>query len=243
MAPNFGYEDLTNLIRLMTGDEKHEASAHSTLDVVWVLYDSVLRVNAASLEDPMRDRLVISKGHGPMALYAVLAAKGMIPIDELVAYGRYDSALGWHPDRLRIGAIEVSSGSLGHGLAIAVGIAYGLRLCRLLTPRVFCLLGDGELDEGSVHETIALAGRLHLDNLTAVVIDNESATYGWPGGIARRFEVEGWRGVTVDGHDHQQLAKALDRDESLRGGSPRVVVCELARADLRPNSINKVWES
>lgn len=236
ITPSYGYDDLTDLIGRMTGDEKHEVSAHSTLDVLWVLYDSVLRVNPASLEDPMRDRLVVSKGHGPMALYAVLAAKGMVDIDELASYGRYDSPFGWHPDRLRIGAVEVSSGSLGHGLAIAIGVAYGLRGCGIASPRVFCLLGDGELDEGSVHEAIALGGRLRLDNLTAVVIDNESSTHGWPGGIASRFEVEGWRGVTVDGRDHQQLWSALNGDPPLHEGIPRVVVCELAPGGVHQSS-------
>lgn len=226
-SPTYGYEDLADLIQLMTGDEKHDASAHSTLDVLWVLYDSVLRVDRGSINDPMRDRLMISKGHGPMALYAVLVAKQMMTVDELRTYGEFDSSLGWHPDRLRIQAVEISSGSLGHGLAIAIGSAYGLSLRSSSPPQVFCLLGDGELDEGSVHEAIALAARLGLGNLTAVVIDNRSSTHGWPAGIAGRFEVEGWVARTVAGRDHRALEAALCYEGSAPKAEPRVVVCEI----------------
>lgn len=226
-SPTYSYEDLAGFIRLMLGDEKHDASAHSTLDVLWMLYDSVLNIDSKALSDPNRDRLMISKGHGPMALYAVLAAKQMIPVDELQTYGQFDSSLGWHPDRLRIQAVEISSGSLGHGLAIAIGSAYGLGLHSSSPPQVFCLLGDGELDEGSVHEAIALAARLHLRNLTAVVIDNQSSTHGWPAGIASRFEVEGWVATTVSGRDHKVLEAALRYQDAAPTSKPRVVVCEI----------------
>ncbi len=95
-----GYERLPRLIALMTGDEKHATSADSTLDVLWVLYDRVLNVTPATADDPDRDRFLLSKGHGPMAYYAVLAAKGFIPIETLATFGLYDSPLGHHPDRM-----------------------------------------------------------------------------------------------------------------------------------------------
>jgi transketolase len=206
---------------LMTGDEKHSTSATSTLDVLWVLYDRILRVDPARPGDDARDRFVLSKGHGPMAYYAVLAAKGFIDEEILRRWSRYDSPLGWHPDRNLIPGVEVSSGSLGHGLPIATGIALALRARQLREPRLFCLLGDAELDEGSNHEAIAAAARLGLDRLTAVVIDNQSASLGWPGGIERRFAVEGWSADTVDGRDHAALDAALTVPHS---GVPRAVV-------------------
>jgi len=217
---SLGYDDLPRLIGLMTGDEKHSTSADSTLDVLWVLYDRVLNVTPATADDPDRDRFLLSKGHGPMAYYAVLAAKGFIPIETLATFGAYDSPLGHHPDRMLISGVEISSGSLGHGLPIAIGLALGLR-AQARSSRVVVLVGDAELDEGSNHEAIALAGRLGLDRLTVVVVDNRTATYGWPGGIAARFELEGWASATVDGRDHEALAASLGASHP---GRPNVMV-------------------
>ncbi len=153
-----------------------------------------------------RDRFLLSKGHGPAAYYAVLAAKGFIPPEWLDDVASWDNPLGHHPDRLRVPGVEISSGSLGHGLPLAVGSALGLRAQGLTTPRVYVLVGDAELDEGSNHEAIAYAGAIGLASLTVVVIDNESATHGWPGGIASRFTVNGWSSSDVDGRDHEAIA-------------------------------------
>jgi transketolase len=217
----YGYEDLSRLLSLMTGDEKHSTSATSTLDVLWVLYDRILRCSPASPDDEARDRFVLSKGHGPMAYYAVLTAKGFIDETLLRRWARFESPLGFHPDRNLIPGVEVSSGSLGHGLPIATGMALALRAKGLSDPRVFCLLGDAELDEGSNHEAIAAAARLALDRLTAVVIDNQSASLGWPGGIERRFAVEGWSTETIDGRDQAAIEAALSAPHP---GVPRAVV-------------------
>ena len=130
-------------------------------------------------------------GPSSMAYYAVLAAKGFIPTESLATFGDYDSLLGQHPDRVLIPGVEISSGSLGHGLPVAVGVANALQAKGLEAPRVFCLVGDAELDEGSNHEAICVAARLHLNRLNIIVIDNQSASHGWPGGIAARFAVEG----------------------------------------------------
>lgn len=214
------YDQLPALMAAMTGDEKHEWSAESTLDVIWVLYDRVLQVRPETVDHADRDRFLLSKGHGPVAYFATLAAKGFIPADALPSFAGYDSMLGHHPDRMLVPGVEISSGSLGHGLGMAVGMALGLR-ARGSAARVVCLVGDAELEEGSNHEAIAYAGRAGLDRLTAVVVDNGSATHGWPGGIAARFAVEGWATATVDGRDHDVLAAALTRPHE---GRPDVVV-------------------
>lgn len=203
------YADLPRLMTLMTGDEKHSFSATSTLDVLWVLYNRVLNVDPANPDDPERDRFLLSKGHGPMAYYAVLAARGFIPVETLPTFARYDSILGKHPDGQLIPGVEIGSGSLGHGLPIAVGMANGLRAKGATSPRVFCLVGDAESDEGSGHEAIAMAGRLKLGQLTAIVIDNKSDSNGWPGGISTRFAVEGWSTSDVDGRDQGAIEEAL----------------------------------
>ncbi|GAA3641173.1 transketolase [Streptomyces iranensis] len=208
----------------MTGDEKHGPAATSTLDVVWVLYDRVLRVSAAAGDAPERDRFLLSKGHGPMAYYAVLAAKGYIPESLLAGFGAYDSPLGHHPDRVLVPGVEISSGSLGHGLPLAVGSALGLRAQGLSGAAVWVLIGDAELDEGSNHEAIAYAGAVGLERLHAVVVDNASASHGRPGGIAAHFEAAGWSTATVDGRDHQTLYEAYTAPHP---GRPHVVVARV----------------
>lgn len=219
-SPALGYADLPRLMDVQLGDEKHTPSATSTLDVIWVLYDRVLRIDPHRTDDPDRDRFLLSKGHGPMAYYAVLAAKGFIGVDTLRTFGRYDSPLGHHPDRNLVPGIEISSGSLGHGLGVGVGMGLGLR-ARRSPARVFCLVGDAELDEGSNHEAIAFAGRVGLDNLTVVAVDNRSSSYGWPEGLAARFVLEGWSCTTIDGRDHAALERAFGVAHE---GKPRAVV-------------------
>jgi transketolase len=199
---------MERLLERLAGDEKHDWSSASTLDVLWVLYDRVLGPD---------DVFLLSKGHGPMAYYAVLAAKGLIDEQELDGFGSFDSRLGYHPDRVVLPAATISSGSLGHGLPIAVGTALAGR-------RTFVLVGDGELDEGSNWEAVQLAGRMRLQNLTTIVVDNASATHGWPGGIARRLELEGWDAVTVDGQDRDALERAMSRNHV---GGPVCVVAEV----------------
>jgi transketolase len=207
---SLGYDDLPALLTLQTGDEKHDWSALSTLDVLWVLYDRVLQPD---------DKFLLSKGHGPTAFYAVLAAKGFIPVDELAGFGTFDSRLGYHPDRMLVPGVEISSGSLGHGLGIGVGMALAGR-------QVYCLVGDGELDEGSNWEAVQWAGRIGLARLTAVAVDNRTSTYHWPGGIAARFELEGWSIAVADGRDHDALESAfLERADD----RPHLVVAEMRR--------------
>ena len=155
-----------------------------------------------------------------MAYYAILAAKGFIGEEMLDTFGGFDSILGHHPDRLLVPGVEISAGSLGHGLPIAVGLALGLR-ARGRASRVVVLVGDAELDEGSNAEAIVVASRFGLDRLTVVVIDNESSTHGWPGGLERRFAVEGWSTETVDGRDHAALESAFRADPD---GWPRAIV-------------------
>ena len=212
-----GFDDLPALMARMTGDEKHDPAAASTLDVLWVLYDRVLRVTPSTAEDPDRDRFLLSKGHGPQAYFAILAAKGFFPLEWLDGFATFESPLGHHPDRLLVPGVEISSGSLGHGLPLGVGLALGLR-AQGRDARVVVLVGDAELDEGTNAEAIAYARAAGLGHLTVIVVDNRSSTHGWPGGIAARFAVEGWLTEEVDGRDHDALEAALCRTHPDRPG-------------------------
>jgi transketolase len=218
---------LLQALERVTGDTKHRPSSLSTLDVLWVLYDRVLRVDPGTVDDPERDRFVLSKGHGPAAFYAVLAAKGFFPLDWLDSMGAWTSPLGYHPDRTLVPGVEIGSGSLGHGLGLAVGIALGLH-AQGSSARTVVLVGDAELDEGSNHEAIAYAGAIGLGSLTAVVIDNDSSTHGWPGGVGTRFTVNGWTLSTVDGRDHDAIEAGL---RAGTGKRPHVVVATTERKE------------
>jgi transketolase len=212
---------LRPLLSRLTGDKKHDPSSYSTLDVLWVLYDRILRISPETADEPDRDRFLLSKGHGPAGYYAVLAAKGFFPVEWLDDFGGWDSPLGHHPDRVRIPGVEIGTGSLGHGLGLAVGTALGLRAQGYRQTRTVVLLGDAELDEGSNFEAIAYAAATMLP-LTAIVIDNQSSTHGWPGGIAARFP--GWTTTFVDGRDHDQIERALKRRDRDR---PDLVVAHV----------------
>ncbi len=233
--PAATFADLPGLMSLMTGDDKHDQAATSTLDVLWVLYDRVLRVTPQTAGDDARDWFLLSKGHGPMAYYAVLAAKGFVEPADLPSFGAFHSALGLHPDRTLIPGVEISSGSLGHGLPLAAGVALGLRARGVTGSRVFVLVGDAELDEGSNQEAIAFARAARLDTLHVVVVDNASSTYGWPGGVQARFAVEGWSVRRVSGRDHDALETALTAPHP---GRPHLVaaVVEPKHAVAQPAS-------
>jgi transketolase len=216
-------ERITGLMALATGDEKHELAAHSTLDVLWVLYDRVLRYDPRRPRAEERDRFVLSKGHGPVAFYAILADKGFFPADELPRFMTWEGILGGHPDRNRVPGVEASTGSLGHGLPMAVGMALALQIKRS-DRRVFVLVGDGECNEGTIWESALLASNQRVANLTCIVSDNHSSPNDL-GDIAAKFTTFGWTATTVDGRDHAQIERALRTHDEHR---PVVVVATVS---------------
>src|SRR3954452_19095140 len=211
-------DEILELIAGARGDEKHDASSFSTLDVLQVLYE-VLRVDPARPAWEGRDRFLLSKGHGPLAYYAVLAHNGFFPGGELERFMTWEGILGAHPDRHQVPGVEVSTGSLGHGLPMAVGVAYALRARGRDTQRVFVLTGDAELNEGSNWEAILHAGSAGLSNLTLVVVDNRSSTVKM-GDIAGNLAAFGWDAITVDGRNREALRAAYER----RADGPTAVV-------------------
>src|SRR3954469_21846984 len=209
---------LMDLIARARGDEKHDASSYSTLDVIDVLYD-VMRFDPKRPAWEGRDRFILSKGHGPLAFYAVLIKNGFFPADEMERFLTWDGILGGHPDRNRVPDVEASTGSLGHGLPMAVGVAYALRARGADAQRVFVLTGDAELNEGSNWEAILHAGSAGLPNLTLVVVDNRSSTVKM-GDIAGKLAAFGWDAITVDGRNREALRAAYER----RADGPTAVV-------------------
>ena len=218
--------EIVRLAALATGDEKHEASSYSTLDALLVAYRDVLRVDPSRPSWEDRDRFFLSKGHGPAAFYAVLAWRGFFPEDWLPRFITWGGKLGGHPDRLLVPGVEVSTGSLGHGLPMAVGSALALRARGRHEPRVVVLTGDAELNEGSNWEAVMLAPHLGLGNLTLLVIDNHSSSIELTP-IDARLRAFGWDAVPVDGRDHAQLRAALEH----RSDVPTAVVADIRRRD------------
>lgn len=215
-------QQLADLMALASGDEKHDPSAYSTLEVLWVLYDRILHYDASNPSSEARDRFILSKGHGPLALYAILALKGFFPKSELEKFMQWDGILGGHPDRNLIPGVEASTGSLGHGFPMAIGVALGLK-AKKLAARVYVLLGDGEANEGSIWEAALLAGDLSLANLTAILIDNHSSTRNL-GDIAQKFEVFGWHTQVINGRDEESIERALTAYAADR---PSLVIAEV----------------
>ena len=188
--------------------EGHIPSALSILDILWVLYDRVLITYPDCPRHPGRDRFILSKGHASLGLYALLAEKGFFDKSLMNDFGSYDSILGGHPDRNKVPGVEASTGSLGHGFPMSVGVALALKI-KKLSSRVFTVVGDGECNEGSVWEAALLAAHRNLSNLICIVDYNHSTDRALiVGDLAGKFEQFGWKSREIDGHDHEEIYDA-----------------------------------
>lgn len=209
----------------------HPGGSLSAADIVATLYFGVMRHDPAKPDQPERDRFVLSKGHAAPVLYAALAEAGYFGRDHLATLRRLGSILQGHPDSKKTPGVEVSTGSLGQGLAIANGIALGLRLKGDMDSRVFCLMGDGELQEGSVWEAAMFAPHHDLTNITAIVDDNGLQIDGACedvmslGEVADKFSAFGWNPIVCDGHDIDSLLAAFEQAANTTD-VPSVLVCK-----------------
>lgn len=203
--------------------EGHIPSAFSILDILWVLYKRILRVDPSKPKDDERDRFILSKGHGSLALYAILAHTGFFPMAELERFATFESMLGGHPDCNKVPGVEASTGSLGHGFPFALGIALGLRI-QEKRNRVFVLIGDGECNEGTIWESAQLAAHHQLHNLTCIIDYNHSNDRALKlGDVAAKFASFGWSSSVINGHDYAAIFEALMRNDLTR---PYVIVAE-----------------
>lgn len=209
----------------------HTGGSLSCVDILNVLYNRILRVSPATRLDPGRDRYIQSKGHSVEALYVVLADRGFFPVDELVTLCRYQSHFVGHPTR-KIPGVEQNTGALGHGLPLAVGTALAGKLDDA-AYRVFTLLGDGELAEGSNWEAALAGAHYHLDNLTVIIDCNTLQITGRTRDVmnheplSEKWAAFGWAVRTVDGHDLAALTAALERP--LEAGKPTAVIARTVK--------------
>lgn len=208
----------------------HIASAFSLVEMLLVLYQNVLHVSPANPNDPDRDRLILSKGHGCLALYAVLANAGFFPRDELWRFGQAESILGGHPERSKVPGVEASTGALGHGLSIGVGIAMAAKMDGRCY-RTFVVVGDGECNEGTIWEAALSAAKHQLSALTVLVDYNKMQSYGRTRDVlelepfADKWQAFGCRVFQVDMNAPQQLAETLVFCTENVGQQPNVIVC------------------
>lgn len=218
--------------------EGHVASAFSILDLIFVIYEDILRVNH-NVKPELNDRFVLSKGHASLALYAVLENKGLIGKDLLTTFCQYNSILGGHPDTNKVSHIEVSSGSLGHGFPIALGLAIGSKI-KKIDNKIICLIGDGECNEGTVWETALLASHHNLDNLICIVDFNHSTDRALSlNDLGSKFRSFGWNVIGINGHNHQEISDALN-EKSIN--KPQVVIAETVKGKgIKQMEGNPAW--
>ncbi|MGI8460695.1 MAG: transketolase [Solirubrobacterales bacterium] len=209
----------------------HLDSSLSAADIVAALYYRVLHHDPQRPDWPERDRFVLSKGHAAPILYAALAEHGYFPHSELMGLRKIGAMLQGHPDMRTTPGVEVSTGSLGQGLSMCVGICLALRLDRLdQTAQAFCLLSDGDCQEGQTWEAATAAVHFGLTNLTAIVDYNHLQTDGTTeevmdtGDVRAKFEAFGWDAVEIEGHDMAAIVEALERSRTLE--RPAAIICQ-----------------
>jgi transketolase len=217
---------------LEAGQRGHVGAAFSLVEILRVLYDDVLRYDAHDPRWPERDRFVLSKGHGCLALYAILADKGFFPEAELWKFCKSDGLLGGHPEH-HIPGVEASTGSLGHGMSIALGFALNAR-CDGRSYRTFVVIGDGESDEGSIWEAALSAGKHRLGSFVVLTDYNKHQSYGSTADVqnleplADKWRAFGFAAVEVDGHDVAALRAVLTR-VPLDSAKPTAVICHTVK--------------
>lgn len=218
------------LTMAMKGGGGHIPSAYSILDIIWVLYDKILKPE---------DKFILSKGHGCLALYVVLTEKRMIPPEYLENFSSFNSPLGGHPDRNKVPWVEASTGSLGHGLPMAVGKAMALKI-KNLPGMVYCLVGDGECNEGSIWEALMIASHHKLTNLVCIVDYNRSTDRALRlDDLARKFMAFGFGVLQNNGHDQKMLKHLFETPYVDR---PTVVICETIKGNgVKRMENNPAW--
>lgn len=208
---NDGLDNLRKEIVQIAYDtgEGHIASSFSVLNILNVLYKDILNIKKDNVYDDGRNIFIMSKGHASIGLYAVLEKYGILTEDQLKSFGSYGSILGGHPDKNKVPGVEASTGSLGHGFPIAVGMALGKKIQKL-EGRVYTLVGDGELNEGSNWEAVLLAAQHRLSNFCCIVDYNHSTDRALSlENLKSKFEAFNWEVTEVDGHNEALMKEQL----------------------------------
>ncbi len=211
----------------------HPGGSLSMADIITALYFGEMKHTPTKPMAEDRDRFVLSKGHGVPAVYAAMALTGYFPVDELMTLRKTGARLQGHPDRVRLPGIEASTGSLGQGLSVAQGLALGLKL-KGNGARVFCVLGDGECQEGQVWEAAMSIPKYKLGNLTAILDYNKGQIDGFVKDVmdlepvADKWRAFNWDVSVIDGHDMDQITEAL-RTTRVTGEKPKMIIAHTVK--------------
>lgn len=215
-------------------NDSHIGGGYSAVDILAVLYKSVLDLQSGDMEDPNRDVFILSKGHIAATYYVVLSLCGIIPHEDLNKHVTNGSVYAGHTRKWKtsgVRGVEMSAGSLGHGAGVGAGMAYAKRVMGA-GGRVFVLLGDGECNEGSVWEAAMFAAKFRLSNLVLIVDRNRLQSYGSDrdvldmGDLEEKFRSFGCDAISIDGHDYDAIYRALSLSTARNPGKPRVIVAE-----------------
>ncbi len=215
------------------GGRGHIGPALSLVEIIRVLYDDILRMRPAEPKWTDRDRFILSKGHGCLALYAVLADKEFFPVEELDRFCHFESILGGHPEVI-VPGVEACTGSLGHGLSVGIGMALAARM-QNRNSRIFVLMGDGEINEGSVWEGAACAAKHGLGNLTAIVDYNKIQSAGSVFDIQNmepltdKWKSFGFHVADCNGHDVDALRDTFSTLAQVDDRQPRILICHTVK--------------
>lgn len=211
---------------VVTGKDGHIPSAFSIVDIIATLYRNFLKFNPADAEWEDRDYFILSKGHGCLALYVVLEEQGFLTPIDVSMFCQPGGILGEHPDCTRVPGAEASTGSLGHGMPFAVGIALGLKI-RGKSNRVFVLVGDGECHEGTIWEAANVANNLQLGNLCVIVDWNGSAAQLMPrDDLPAKWRAFGWETKVIDGHSEAELNDTFSGVNFTLPGKPQAIIAK-----------------
>lgn len=234
-------KELANKVRLDIIQEiyyaksGHPGGSLSVADILTVLYFNEMHIDPEKPQDPARDRLVLSKGHASSALYAVLCERGYFPKENLVTFRNVNSILQGHPDMSKVPGVDMSTGSLGQGLSVANGMAMASKMDQM-GNRVYCILGDGEIQEGQIWEAAMTSTKYNLDNL-CVIVDNNNLQLSDSienikdlntEDIENKFRSFGFHTMTIDGNDIESIMSALSTAETVKG-KPTCIIAKTVK--------------
>ena len=206
----------------------HPGGALSCADILTVLYFNEMNIDPKKPNDINRDRFILSKGHASPALYSVLANKGYFPVENLKTFRKIDSILQGHPDMTKVPGVDMTTGSLGQGLSAANGMALNAKL-KNKNYRVYCLVGDGEIEEGQIWEAAMTAVHYKLDNMCLIVDNNNLQIDGTiddvmsPYPIDKKFKAFGFEVININGHDIDEILKAFEVSKNIKGKPTAIV--------------------
>jgi len=209
--------------------DSHIGGGYSSIDILAVLYNKVLGLTKENLDDQNRNVFILSKGHIAASLYVTMAHTGLIPMEDLDKHVVDGENYAGHTRKYVVPGVEMSAGSLGHGAGVGAGVAYGKR-CQGLDGNVYVLMGDGECNEGSVWEAAMFASKFQLSNLVLIVDRNRLQSYGSDkevmdlGNLSAKFESFGCQAIEIDGHDYDQIYRALTTGVSRNPAKPTVII-------------------